>query len=81
MRNSSSYMKLLDIPLGLIINFHEKKLINGVARMILPGPTDRGVNTSKRERFEKRCESGVKVPQFWRTKPLEFRVKAMNGKV
>jgi GxxExxY protein len=31
-----SYMKLLDIPLGLIINFHELKLIDGVSRMILP---------------------------------------------
>ena len=32
-----SYMKLMDIPLGLIINFHEPKLIDGVVRMILPG--------------------------------------------
>lgn len=32
-----SYMKLLDIPLGLIINFHELKLVDGVKRMILPG--------------------------------------------
>jgi GxxExxY protein len=32
-----SYMKLLDIPLGLIINFHEMKLTDGIARMILPG--------------------------------------------
>ena len=32
-----SYMKLLDIPLGLIINFHELKLTDGVVRMILPG--------------------------------------------
>src|SRR2546421_4382361 len=32
-----SYMKLLDIPIGLLINFHEVKLIDGVARMILPG--------------------------------------------
>ncbi len=32
-----SYMKLLEIPLGLIINFHEMKLTDGVARMILPG--------------------------------------------
>src|SRR5436190_1913533 len=32
-----SYMKLLDIPLGLIINFHEMKLTDGVVRMILPG--------------------------------------------
>jgi GxxExxY protein len=32
-----SYMKLLNLPLGLIINFHELKLVDGVARMILPG--------------------------------------------
>jgi GxxExxY protein len=41
-----SYMKLLDIPLGLVINFHELKLVDGVSRLILPGanqgtkPTD-----------------------------------------
>ena len=32
-----SYMKLLDVPLGLIINFHELRLVDGVVRMILPG--------------------------------------------
>ncbi len=32
-----SDMKLLDIPLGLIINFHELKVADGVFRMILPG--------------------------------------------
>ena len=32
-----SYMKLLDIPLGLIINFHTLKLTDGVSRLILPG--------------------------------------------
>jgi GxxExxY protein len=32
-----SYMKLLDIPLGLIINFNEQKLTDGVSRLILPG--------------------------------------------
>ena len=37
-----SYMKLLDIPLGLIINFHELKLIDGVVRMILPGANRNG---------------------------------------
>lgn len=31
-----SYMKLLDVPLGLVINFHEVKLVDGVFRMILP---------------------------------------------
>jgi len=32
-----SYMKLLDIPVGLLINFHELVLKNGIARMILSG--------------------------------------------
>ena len=32
-----SYMKLLDISLGLLINFHEMKLADGVHRLILPG--------------------------------------------
>ena len=28
---------LLDIPLGLLINFHEMQVINGVSRLVLPG--------------------------------------------
>jgi GxxExxY protein len=32
-----SYMKLLDLPIGLLINFHELKLVDGLHRMILPG--------------------------------------------
>jgi GxxExxY protein len=32
-----SYMKLLDTPVGLLINFHELKLADGVHRLILPG--------------------------------------------
>lgn len=31
-----SYMKLLNVPLGLLINFHEMKLTDGVHRLILP---------------------------------------------
>jgi GxxExxY protein len=30
-----SYMKLLDVPLGLVINFHVLKLTDGIARLIL----------------------------------------------
>ena len=30
-------MKLLDVPIGLLINFHEGVLKNGISRMILPG--------------------------------------------
>ncbi len=32
-----SYMKLLDVPLGLLLNFHEIRLVDGLSRMILPG--------------------------------------------
>jgi GxxExxY protein len=32
-----SYMKLMDVPLGLLINFHEMKLTDGIHRLILPG--------------------------------------------
>lgn len=32
-----SYMKLLNIPVGLLINFHEMKVTDGVSRLILPG--------------------------------------------
>ena len=31
------YMKLLNVPLGLLINFHEIKVTDGVVRRILPG--------------------------------------------
>jgi len=32
-----SYMKLLDVPLGLLVNFHESRLVDGIQRLILPG--------------------------------------------
>ena len=32
-----SYMKLLDVPIGLLINFHEMNLTDGVHRLIVPG--------------------------------------------
>jgi GxxExxY protein len=32
-----SYMELLDVPLGLLLNFHEIRLVDGLSRMILPG--------------------------------------------
>jgi hypothetical protein len=30
-------MKLLDVPLGLLLNFNVPKLTDGVSRLILPG--------------------------------------------
>ena len=35
-----SYMKLLDLPLGLLINFNVEKLTEGVSRLILPGANE-----------------------------------------
>jgi GxxExxY protein len=32
-----SYLKLINVPIGLLINFNELKLTNGVHRLILPG--------------------------------------------
>src|SRR5437762_4009553 len=32
-----SYMKLLNVPIGLLINFHEMKVTNGIHRLILSG--------------------------------------------
>ena len=32
-----SYMKLLDVPLGLLMNFNENKVTDGISRLILPG--------------------------------------------
>jgi GxxExxY protein len=32
-----SYMKLLNMPLGLLMNFHEERLVDGIARMTLRG--------------------------------------------
>lgn len=31
-----SYMKLMNIPIGLLINFNEMRLIDGVHRLLLP---------------------------------------------
>jgi GxxExxY protein len=32
-----SFMKLLNVPVGLLINFNVPRLVDGVSRMILPG--------------------------------------------
>jgi GxxExxY protein len=32
-----SYMKLLNVPVGLLINFHEMKVTDGIYRLVLPG--------------------------------------------
>jgi hypothetical protein len=32
-----SYMKLLDVPLGLLLNYHELKLGDGISRLLLRG--------------------------------------------
>jgi hypothetical protein len=32
-----SYLRLLNVPIGLLINFNELKLVDGLHRVILPG--------------------------------------------
>ena len=32
-----SYMKLLNLPLGLLINFNNERLVDGVSRLVMPG--------------------------------------------
>jgi GxxExxY protein len=32
-----SYLKLLNVPFGLIMNFHERKVTDGISRVILAG--------------------------------------------
>jgi GxxExxY protein len=32
-----SYMKLLNVPIGLLINFNASRLVDGVSRLMLPG--------------------------------------------
>ena len=32
-----SYMKLMNIPVGLLINFNVERLVDGVSRLVLPG--------------------------------------------
>jgi GxxExxY protein len=43
-----SYMKLLDIPLGLLVNFHEPVLKRGISRMILPGANEKELSEDKK---------------------------------
>jgi GxxExxY protein len=35
-----TYMKLMDIPVGLLINFYNVRLVEGITRMILPGANE-----------------------------------------
>jgi hypothetical protein len=46
------HLKLLDIPVGLLINFHEPLLKNGISRMILPG-ANRTEETNEVSLYEK----------------------------
>ena len=48
-----SYMKLLDLPLGLVINFHEMRLTSGIHRLILPGANERADLQEQTEATEK----------------------------
>jgi hypothetical protein len=40
-------MKLLNVPLGLLFNFHEVKLVDGTSRLLLPGANKPGTEGNK----------------------------------
>jgi GxxExxY protein len=42
-----SYMKLLNIPVGLLINFNEMRVIDGLHRFILPGANKESSDTTE----------------------------------
>jgi GxxExxY protein len=48
-----SYMRLLSAPLGLLINFHEMKLVDGLHRLILPRADGSRFGTSGRKDDER----------------------------
>ena len=53
-----SYMKLLNVPLGLLINFHEVKVTDGIRRMILPGANQRKTRFKGRKaKIAENCSS------------------------
>src|SRR5215475_12770140 len=52
-----SYMKLLNVPLGLLINFHEMKVTDGISRLILPGANQLKTRFKERKRRSPRIAS------------------------
>ena len=48
-----SYLKLLNLPIGLLINFHEMKLTDGIHRLILPGANKGTPALNRNERRER----------------------------
>ena len=42
-----SYMKLLNVPLGLLFNFHQVALVDGISRLFLPGAKKPGTEGSE----------------------------------
>jgi NodT family efflux transporter outer membrane factor (OMF) lipoprotein/GxxExxY protein len=59
-----SYMKLLDAPLGLLINFHEMKLVDGLHRLILPGADGSQFGVSGHKGEEKQTMNPSSLPSF-----------------
>lgn len=49
-----SYMKLLNAPPGLLINFHETRLMEGIHRLIFPGADGSRFGTGEIEEHKER---------------------------
>ena len=52
-----SYMKLLNVPVGLLINFNVARLVEGVHRLIIPG-ANRGARAQHNWRLSRQRTAG-----------------------
>jgi hypothetical protein len=68
-----SYMKLLDAPVGLLINFHETTLKDGIHRLILPGTQTGGYSSTFAE-----TEGSGEVSEQKKTKATENRDETLG---
>jgi GxxExxY protein len=48
-----SYMKLLNVPVGLLINFYEQFLKDGISRLMLPGANALDEQKIENDRYTK----------------------------
>jgi GxxExxY protein len=42
-----SYMRVLDVPIGLLVNFHDLRIVDGLSRLVLRGADGRGTPDHK----------------------------------
>jgi hypothetical protein len=67
-----SYMRLLNVPLGLLFNFHETKLADGISRLLL-----QALNRSKRR--QQRARDLIEAVSAQSTRSRNRRARVRHG--